>query len=208
MYTVLIIILILLLIGAVPRWGYSSNWGYGPSGVLGLILVVVAHSAVAGAFMKICISSGHAKNCRGASGIIDEVDEARKVVNAVADLLKNAGVTVYVFHDDVSDDQSENLNRIVDFHNSKTRDLDICVHFNAYQDTNDPMGTECLFVTQEELAREVATAIAAASGLKNRGPKERDDLFFLNNTDEPAILIEVCFVDSLTDTELYEELFP
>jgi uncharacterized protein DUF3309 len=41
MGTILIIILILLLIGAVPRWGYSSNWGYGPSGVLGLILVVV-----------------------------------------------------------------------------------------------------------------------------------------------------------------------
>lgn len=157
--------------------------------------------------MTIVISSGHAKNCRGASGIIDEVDEARRVVNAVADLLKNAGVTVHVFHDDVSDDQSENLNRIVDFHNSKTRDLDISVHFNAYKDTNDPMGTECLFVTQEELASEVATSIAAISGLKNRGPKERDDLFFLNNTAEPAILIEVCFVDSLEDTDLYESHF-
>jgi uncharacterized membrane protein YkgB len=39
--TILIIILILLLIGAVPRWGYSSNWGYGPSGLLGLILIIV-----------------------------------------------------------------------------------------------------------------------------------------------------------------------
>lgn len=41
MGTILIIILILLLVGAVPRWGYSSGWGYGPSGVLGLILVVI-----------------------------------------------------------------------------------------------------------------------------------------------------------------------
>jgi len=41
MYTILIIILILLLIGAVPRWGYSSGWGYGPSGILGVILVIV-----------------------------------------------------------------------------------------------------------------------------------------------------------------------
>jgi N-acetylmuramoyl-L-alanine amidase len=157
--------------------------------------------------MRIVISSGHAKHCRGASGIIDEVDEARRVVNAVADLLKNAGVTVHVFHDDVSDDQSENLNTIVAFHNNRERDLDISVHFNAYKDTNGPMGTECLFVTQEELASEVATAIAHVSGLKNRGPKERDDLFFLNNTDEPAILIEVCFVDSLADTDLYERNF-
>ena len=38
---VLIIILILLLVGAVPRWGYSRGWGYGPSGLLGIILIVV-----------------------------------------------------------------------------------------------------------------------------------------------------------------------
>ena len=39
--TILIIILILLLIGALPRWGYSSGWGYGPSGILGLICIGV-----------------------------------------------------------------------------------------------------------------------------------------------------------------------
>jgi hypothetical protein len=39
--TILIILLILLLIGALPRWGYSSGWGYGPSGLLGIVLVVV-----------------------------------------------------------------------------------------------------------------------------------------------------------------------
>ena len=39
--TILLILLILLLIGAVPRWGYSRGWGYGPSGLLGLILIVI-----------------------------------------------------------------------------------------------------------------------------------------------------------------------
>jgi hypothetical protein len=39
--TILIIVLILLLIGAVPRWRYSRGWGYGPSGILGVILVIV-----------------------------------------------------------------------------------------------------------------------------------------------------------------------
>lgn len=39
--TILIILLILLLIGAVPRWGYNRSWGYGPSGLLGIILVIV-----------------------------------------------------------------------------------------------------------------------------------------------------------------------
>jgi hypothetical protein len=39
--TILIVLVILLLIGALPRWGHSANWGYGPSGILGLILIVV-----------------------------------------------------------------------------------------------------------------------------------------------------------------------
>jgi len=39
--TILVIILILLLLGAIPSWPYSRGWGYGPSGILGVILVVV-----------------------------------------------------------------------------------------------------------------------------------------------------------------------
>jgi hypothetical protein len=39
--TILIVILILLLLGALPSWPYSSGWGYYPSGGLGLILVIV-----------------------------------------------------------------------------------------------------------------------------------------------------------------------
>ena len=41
MYTILLIILILLLIGALPTWPYSTGWGYFPSGGLGLILIIV-----------------------------------------------------------------------------------------------------------------------------------------------------------------------
>ncbi len=41
MGTILLVILILLLIGALPTWGYSSGWGYFPSGGLGLVLLVV-----------------------------------------------------------------------------------------------------------------------------------------------------------------------
>ena len=39
--TILLILLILLLVGALPSWGYSRGWGYGPSGLLGLVLIVV-----------------------------------------------------------------------------------------------------------------------------------------------------------------------
>ena len=41
MGTLLLIILLLLLKGAVPSWPHSQNWGYGPSGGLGLVLVIV-----------------------------------------------------------------------------------------------------------------------------------------------------------------------
>jgi hypothetical protein len=41
MGTILIILLILLLLGAFPRWSYNSSWGYGPSGIVGIILIVV-----------------------------------------------------------------------------------------------------------------------------------------------------------------------
>lgn len=39
--TILIIILILVLLGAIPAWPYSRSWGYGPSGIVGVILVVI-----------------------------------------------------------------------------------------------------------------------------------------------------------------------
>ena len=48
MSTILVIILILLLVGALPSWPYSSGWGYYPSGGLGLVLLIVLVLALAG----------------------------------------------------------------------------------------------------------------------------------------------------------------
>lgn len=39
--TILVVLLILLLIGAIPTWPYSAGWGYGPSGVLGTVLIII-----------------------------------------------------------------------------------------------------------------------------------------------------------------------
>jgi N-acetylmuramoyl-L-alanine amidase len=44
-------------------------------------------------------------------------------------------------------------------------------------------------------------------GFINRGAKKRTDLFFLNQTTQPSILIEVCFVDSVADADLYRKVF-
>ena len=158
--------------------------------------------------MKIVISSGHGKYIRGASGYLDEVDEARKVVDVVASMLRDAGVETITFHDNTSTSQNQNLNTIVNFHNGQGKhDLDISVHFNAYTTTTKPMGTECLYVTQQTLSAKVSAAIADAASLPDRGAKYRSDLFFLNNTIAPAILIEVCFVDSTADADAYHTNF-
>lgn len=39
--TILLVVLILVLVGALPTWGYSRGWGYAPSGILGLILLIL-----------------------------------------------------------------------------------------------------------------------------------------------------------------------
>lgn len=46
--TLLLLVLLVLLVGAVPRWPHGRNWGYGPSGVLGLVLVVLLITGPAG----------------------------------------------------------------------------------------------------------------------------------------------------------------
>ncbi|HET9902133.1 MAG TPA: DUF3309 family protein [Xanthobacteraceae bacterium] len=46
--TILIVLLILILIGALPRWGYSASWGYGPGGIVGVLLIIVIVLALTG----------------------------------------------------------------------------------------------------------------------------------------------------------------
>jgi len=46
--TILIVLLILLLIGAWPTWGWSSGWGYGPSGIVGVLVIILIIMALTG----------------------------------------------------------------------------------------------------------------------------------------------------------------
>ena len=46
--TILIVLLILALIGVLPTWGYSNSWGYGPGGMVGLLLVIIVILALLG----------------------------------------------------------------------------------------------------------------------------------------------------------------
>ena len=178
--------------------------------------------------MQIAISSGHGLHVRGARGFLDEVDEARRVADHVGKILRELEVPVNVFHENSARNQRDNVNAIVRHHNSLNRDLDVSVHFNSFNPTSGftqmdgwravdrAVGVEVLYRTNNtktyNLAGHVACSISDASGLllrhqRDRGAVARSNIGFLNNTTAPAILIEVCFVNSREDKRLYMQNF-
>ena len=157
-------------------------------------------------YSQINISSGHSINCQGASDIINEVTEARKVVDRIYEMCKAIGIEVYKFHD-TSSSSSQNLANIANWHNQFKDGIDVSIHFNCYQHTSNSMGTEVCYYSQAQLANQVSLAISKASGLKNRGGKERKGLYVLRHTNKPMILIEICFLDSSFDVQKYQETF-
>lgn len=157
-------------------------------------------------YNQINISSGHSINCQGASDILNEVTEARRVVDRIYEMCKAMGIEVYKYHD-TSSSSNQNLVNIANWHNQFKDGIDVSIHFNCYQHTSNSMGTEVCYYSQSELADKVSSAISKASGLKNRGGKERKGLYVLRHTNKPMILIEVCFLDSSYDVQKYQENF-
>lgn len=157
---------------------------------------------------KYVASSGHALKVRGAHGYIDEVDEARRMVNEVDNILKTEyNGDGYVYHDNTSTSQSQNLRTITNFHNGKERRLDLSVHFNASA-SSAATGVEVLhFGGHAGIAAKLSKSMADALGLVDRGQKVRKDLYVLKNTDRPALLLEVCFVSSKKDADAYKRNF-
>lgn len=157
-------------------------------------------------YKAITISSGHGLKIRGASSKwLDEVDEARKVVECVAKHLRELGVTVNVFHDNTSTNQATNLKTIYTYHNSTKRDIDISVHFNAFNGTAN--GTEVLTYNSNTFGAKLSQVISDALGTSNRGNKVRKDLSVVNNTNKPCFLLEICFLDNAGDVDKYNKNF-
>jgi hypothetical protein len=112
-----------------------------------------------------------------------------------------------VFHDDTSKSVSANLSAIVGWHNRQNRERDVSIHFNMFKKQSGPVGTECLHRSQATLAANISKAMATGGGFINRGAKQRGNLRFLNQVTKPACLLEVCFVDSTADANLYRQNF-
>ena len=167
---------------------------------------------------RIAISSGHGLRIRGAFNVIDEVTEARRVVRRIVERLEEMGVEVEEFHDEVSTTVTRNLEAIRNWHNEQNRDIDVSVHFNAVAGlVNGAIGTEVLYTETSVAASasRIATAMSNAgnfilrrvTGNPHPGTYHRTDLDFLNSTDEPAVILEICFVNSVQDARNYQTNF-
>lgn len=154
--------------------------------------------------MKINVHAGHNFHVTGASGQFSETKEDRNVKNKLIELLKSAGHTVYDCTDEDGRTQNANLANIVKKCNAHDVDLDVSIHFNAYNGTAH--GTEVCVPSgssQRTRADRICDKIEAL-GFANRGIKTRDNLYVLNKTKAPALLVECCFCDSKVDAKIYD----
>lgn len=151
--------------------------------------------------MHIAIAGGHSANARGASGFIDEYDCDRAFVAQLIPAFESQGWYVTDCSND-ADSVSGELAEECRIANGSGADLFIAVHFNAGGGT----GTEVWHYpgsSAESYAESVSAELASALGLRNRGAKATTGLYVLNRTAMPAILIEVCFVDTEQDADAW-----
>ena len=161
--------------------------------------------------MKIAVRGGHNFLAKGASALIDETVEDRKVKDFVIEGLRGLGHEVLDVTPPDMDSDSD-LVYGVSKANNWNADLFISIHFNkAYDSYNGKIGTETWVYSKndnyndEEYAQKIVNSIGNL-GFKNRGVKEKKDLYELKATKMPSIIVEVCFVEATEDVALYRKL--
>ena len=153
--------------------------------------------------MRILVSAGHTAKGKGTGAVsyINESDENRILSKVVAEYLKVAGHEVD-YHE-VNESNNHVSEQIVKA-NSKSYDLVAQIHFNAHKKTVDSMGTETLYSSDRGKPYAEKVNAKLSTVFKNRGAKSRTNLSWLSKTKATSILIEVCFVDSKHDTDIYK----
>lgn len=154
--------------------------------------------------MKINVHAGHNYHVPGAGGQFSETREDRRVKDKLIALLRAEGHTVYDCTDEDARTQNANLAAIVRKCNAHSVDLDVSIHFNAFNGTAH--GTEVWVPngsSQRARAKRICDKISAL-GFDDRGVKSTNSLYVLRNTKAPALLVECCFCDSRIDARLYD----
>ena len=157
--------------------------------------------------MKIAVRGGHCPKVTGASALIDELTEDRKVKDSVIKYLRQLGHEVLdVTPPDSTSTSSEDLYYGVNKANSWGAELFISIHFNkAYNSYTGALGSEVCVYSNFDIAKRVVDGLGSL-GFKNRGQKARTGLYELKNTKMKSMIIEVCFVEATEDVSLYKRL--
>lgn len=157
---------------------------------------------------KIAVRGGHTEKATGASALIDELTEDRKVKDAVIKYLRKLGYEVLDVTPPVNytSNASTDLAYGVNKANEWGADLFVSIHFNkAYDSYNGALGSEVCVYSEHEIAQRVVNTLGAL-GFKNRGQKVRTNLYELKNTKMKAMIVETCFVEATEDVALYRRL--
>ena len=157
---------------------------------------------------KIAVRGGHTEKATGASALIDELTEDRKVKDAVIKYLRKLGYEVLDvtppvnYTSSVSADLAYGVNKA----NEWGADLFISIHFNkAYDSYNGALGSEVCIYSENDIAQRVVNGLGEL-GFKNRGQKIRTNLYELKHTKMKAMIVETCFVEATEDVTLYRRL--
>lgn len=162
--------------------------------------------------MKIAVRGGHNFLSKGASALIDETIEDRKVKDSFIKYLSLQGHEVLdVTPPDM--DTNSDLAYGVSKANNWGADLFVSIHFNkAFNSYNGALGTESWVYSKsdnisldEEIAQRIVNALVEL-GFKNRGVKESKELYELRACKMASIIVEVCFVEATEDVALYQKL--
>lgn len=158
--------------------------------------------------MTITIHGGHGYPGKGAVGVVSYINESiqdRIVASKVESLLKLDGHAVTNITVDEGS-ASSIVSNLAKRANATKADLNVSIHFNSSgKGTAD--GVEVLVKPGDAKAKKYAMDILdgiVRLGFKNRGIKERTDLYILNNMKTPTVLIECCFADSQADFRKYD----
>lgn len=155
--------------------------------------------------MLICLNAGHTIKGYGygSIGYMDESKETRKVVKVLKGYLELKGHKVVLNNVDKANSQNTYLKQVVKGANNSKCDLFVSIHFNAGG------GKGCEVYTWK--GRKYSSAVGVCDelnklGFKNRGVKDGSSFYVIKKTTMEAMIVEVCFVDTLTDYELYKKV--
>lgn len=164
---------------------------------------------------RVLVMAGHTASGNtgcGAIGLINESNETRKVAPKVVEYLKKMGVNATYIKLDKATSSSYLYDQVKLANSKGTFDCVVQIHFNSgakdKKGNGKNTGTETFYRTSKGKVFSDRVNKKLSTIFKDRGSRDdKPNLYWLKNTNCPAILTEVCFVDDKDDVDLYKKNF-